>query len=215
MEVDFYPAGSFLDRFTIVVRPPALHERQPEYTEPPEIIHPYTSSCTEAHGWSYASHSSLSPWQPASGYSGRLSSCGCLSCGSLLLHLSVTLSQVKYLGMSQWIDLMDCIPWSSSRLPVQVIRLNEDGVVAPTPDPNIALSHQIQLNSLPYVQPCLFTCLRPVYVAQRSQTEPIATAGVHIPIHYRVVPGARDLENLPHLRVQLKVANTAPKLRHK
>ena len=161
-------------------------------------------------------------WRLTNTVSARKPACHCrslgcrcrLSRGGLLLHLLVALPQVEDLGVSLGVDLVHSVPGGSACLPVQVVRLHEDRVIASAPDPHISLAHQVQLNALPNVESSLLTCLRSVHVAQRSQAESIASARVNIAVDHGVLPGRRHLEGFPYLGVQLKVAYAAPELWH-
>lgn len=58
-----------------------------------------------------------------------------------------------YLDVGSGVDFVHGIPWCPSGLPVQVVTLHEDGVVAETAHPDITLSTALQLNALPDVKP--------------------------------------------------------------
>ena len=95
----------------------------------------------------------------AARHGGRLGSLRGLGGGGLLLHLLETLAQVEHLGVGQRVDLVHRVPGRAARLAVQVVGLHEHGVVAQTPDPDIALPHQVQLDTLADVEPRLVTGL--------------------------------------------------------
>ena len=59
-----------------------------------------------------------------------------------------------------------CLP------PVKIIGLDKHGVVTQTPDPDIALPHQVQLDPLADVESRLLAGLGPVDVAEGAKTEP-------------------------------------------
>ena len=100
-------------------------------------------------------------WRLTNTVSARKPACHCrslgcrcrLSCGGLLLHLLVTLPQVEDLGVSLRVDLVHSVPGGSACLPVQVVTLHKDAVIAETPYPYVSFSPVIQLNTLTYVQP--------------------------------------------------------------
>ena len=111
----------------------------------------------------------------SAGHCGRLGCLRGLGGGGLLLHLLEALPQVEHLGVRQRVDLVHRVPgrpaslpgtcqmsqvsWYTRLLPVKVVGLDKHGVVTETPDPDIALPHQVQLDPLPDVQPGLVTRL--------------------------------------------------------
>ena len=62
--MDLYPARSLLDRLPVVVGAPALDEGQPEYTEPPQVVHADAGGGTETHGRGDPSRRAVTAWQP-------------------------------------------------------------------------------------------------------------------------------------------------------
>jgi len=150
MKVHLDPARGLLDRLPIIVWTPALHEGEPEDAKSSEIVHPDPSRGAEADGRSDpTSASRFGTWQPTACHGSSLGCSCCLSCCCLLVHLPVALAQVKHLGVSQRIDLVHSISRCPACLPVQVVRLHEDRVIAPAPDPHISLANQVQLDTLP------------------------------------------------------------------
>merc|ERR1719402_1492316 len=106
--MNLYPAWSFFDRFPVVVWPPALHKGQPKYAKPPEIVHPNACRSTERDGRCNPPNIAIPTWKSACHCCCLCSSC-CLCCGCLLLHLPVTLAQVKHFGVGLRVNFMHSI----------------------------------------------------------------------------------------------------------
>jgi hypothetical protein len=82
-----------------------------------------------------------------SGDSGGLGCGGRLSRVGLLLHLAITLSQIENFDVSRGVDLMHGVPGRPPRLPIQVIALNEDGMIGQTSQPYVSFASQVELNA--------------------------------------------------------------------
>lgn len=120
--------------------------------------------------------------------------CGgsCLGGGRLRRHLMMALSQIEHLKkniifspksttyaprhlyVSRGIDFVYGVARLSTRLPVQVVALDEYGVIAQTTQPNVPFALEIKLHPFADVQPGPFAVFRPVHVTQRAQTESVA-----------------------------------------
>lgn len=70
-----------------------------------------------------------------------------------LLHTEQTLDlfNTPHLDVSPWVDFVDSIAWCSSCLSIQVVALNEDGMITQTSHPHITLTTTLQLNTFTYV----------------------------------------------------------------
>lgn len=121
MEVNLNPARGFFDALPRVVWAPALHEAHPEYTQAPEVIYTDASSRRQTDCWGYSTYGPRA--RDVSCHSCRLgSSCG-LRGGSLLLHLPVTLPQIKDLDIRTRVDLVNGVARRSASFTVQVVTL--------------------------------------------------------------------------------------------
>lgn len=205
------PTRRVFDALPRVVRPPPLHEAQPEDAQPPQIIHADPGRRRQPHGRSDAAHRAGS--RDVSGHGGRLGGSSSVGCGCLLLHLPVALPQVKHLNVSSGVDFVHGVAGGSAGLTVQVITLHEHCVVAQTPHPHIALPPALQLHALPDVQPGPLAGVGAVYVGELPQAEAVPPRGVHITIHDHQRAAGGHLEDLPHLHVHLEVGDGAPEFR--
>jgi hypothetical protein len=87
-----------------------------------------------------------------SSYGGSLGGGSSLGCGRLLLHLPVTLPQVKHFDVSRWVDFVNGISGSSAGFSIQIVALNEHAVIRQAAQPNVSFSSQIQLYSFANMQ---------------------------------------------------------------
>lgn len=137
---------------------------------------------------------------------------------------------------------MNGVSGSSSRLPVQVVALHKDGVVAQAAHPHVPLALALQLHPFAdvkpedrEVRPLTFPAnrntkknahpargsgspgsldvLRSVDVAQLAQAEAVAAGRVHVAVHGHDGARRRHLESLADLHVHLEVGDGAPVLR--
>lgn len=176
MELNLDPTWRLLDRMARVIRTPALHEAKAKDAEPSKVVHSHCSrhreTCTIegrserlkrreqskalTNGWGDPSHAGRT-WHVAR--NGSCLSCSC-SLGSccLLLHLSVTLTQVKDLDVGARVDFVHGVAWRSSSLTVQVIALDKDAVVTQASNPHITFTFQVQADAFTYVQPAIQEC---------------------------------------------------------
>lgn len=181
MEVNLNPARGFFDALSRVVWAPALHEAHPEYAQAPEVVYTNASSSRQTDGRGYSTYGPRT--RDVSCHSCRLgSSCG-LRGGRLLLHLPVTLPQIKDLYIRTRVDLVDGVTRCSASFTVQVVTLHEDGVVTEAPDPHVPFTFTLQLHSFAYVQPCSLNSFCPVDIGELTQAKAISSRRIHVSIH--------------------------------
>eukprot|EP00095_Tigriopus_kingsejongensis_P001835 maker-scaffold10_size831480-snap-gene-6.9 protein:Tk01835 transcript:maker-scaffold10_size831480-snap-gene-6.9-mRNA-1 annotation:"viral iap-associated factor homolog" len=92
MQMHLDPARGFLDRLPVVIRTPAFHKRQTEDAETSEVVHSDPGRGRQGQRGSDATTTGH-----MTGHSCSLGRSGSVGCLSLLLHLSVTLAEVKHL----------------------------------------------------------------------------------------------------------------------
>lgn len=211
MQVNLYPTWCLLDALTWVIRPPSLDKAETQDTETAEVINTDTSRCGQTDSWCDSPHRSRTRDRPS--HRRGLSCCGRLCRGGLLLHLAVTLSQIEHLDVGSGVDFVHGVPRGPARLPVQVVTLYKDSVVAETAHPDIALSAAFQLNALPNVKPGPLAGVSTMHVGQLTQTEPVPSRWVYISIHRNNGAVRWHLKDFPDLDVHLKVGDRTPELR--
>ncbi len=101
--------------------------------------------------------------------------------------------------MSKWVDFVHRVARRPPRLPVQVVALDEDGVVRVAADPDVALADEVQLDALADVQARALARLGAVHVAERAQAEAVSAGRVHVAVDRHGPPAAGHLERLAHL----------------
>lgn len=181
MEVNLDPARGFFDALSRVIRAPALHKAHPEDAQAPEVIHTNASSSRQTDCRGYSTYGPRT--RDVSCHSCRLgSSCG-LRGGRLLLHLPVTLPQIKDLYICTGVDLVNSVTRCSASFAVQVVTLHKDGVVTKAPDPNVTFTFTLQLHSFAYVQPCSLNSFCPVDIGELTQAKAISSRRIHVSIH--------------------------------
>lgn len=211
MQVNFYPTRRLLDALTWVIRPPSLDKAETQDTETAKVIHTDTSRCRQTDSWSYSTHRPRTRDCPSHR---RGLSCGCcLRRGRLLLHLAVTLSQIEHLDVGSGVDFVHGIPRGPACLPIQVVTLYEDGVVAETAHPDITLSAALQLNALPDVKPGPLAGVSSMHIGQLTQTESVTSGRVYISVHCDNGAVRWHLKDFSDLDVHLEVGDRTPELR--
>lgn len=164
VQVDFHPAGGVFNALTWVVGPPAFHKAEPQDAEPPQVIHADPCCCRQT---DCRCDSSNTAWtRDVSCHSGCLSRCCSLSRCCLLLHLPVTLPQVKHLDVGPGVDLVNGVAWCSTRLSIEVVTLNKYSMITHTAHPHITLTTTLQLDAFTNVQPGSLTGISAVDIAQ-------------------------------------------------
>lgn len=141
------------------------------------------------------------------------------------------------LDVSAGVDLVHSVSWSSTGFTIQVVALDEDGVIAQTANPDVPFPFTLQLDALPNVQsenrtqhsrsspvitsftrgtasalPRSLDRLRSVDVAELTETEAVSSGGVHVPVHGHDGTGRGNFKGLAHLNVHLEVSDGAPVL---
>lgn len=81
--------------------------------------------------------------------SGSLGRRGGLGCGGLAADLLMTLPQIEHFDVRRGVDLVHRVTGRPARLPVQIVRLYENAVLALASQPDVSLASQIQHNAFP------------------------------------------------------------------
>lgn len=173
MEVNLDPAGRLFDALSGVIGTPAFDKTHAKDAKATEIIHTDTGGRRQTDGRCNSSHRSGT--RDVSRHCGCLRSSCCLRSRCLLLHLSVTLTQIKHLDVCTGVNLVYCISRSAAGLTVQIVALDEDGMIAETTNPNVSFTFTFQLDALSYMQSRPLDGLRSVDVTQLAETESISS----------------------------------------